>query len=275
MASIIRSDDMIIVAINNQPYVVYADDSQFDKLCEALDSSWNWTDAELLRLISYGARAEEVQKQLADAGIMTDSNGRVINYKSNPIAEDLSKYVIACVKEGDVTAVISFIKRLYENPNERTRGHLFQFMETNKLPMLNSGEFLAYKVVRSNYLDKASGSFSNHPGSKMPVKDWCDVDLDPERLCSKGFHVCAKEYIPSFYSSGDRIVTVAVNPEDVGAIPFDYHGTKMRCRTYRVVDDITSTWLQERENIKIRISAGEGIMADREKTPPTLAERFC
>jgi hypothetical protein len=66
------------------------------------------------------------------------------------------------------------------------------------------------------------------------------VDDRDYETCSHGLHVCALSYVSSFIDSGDRIVTVAIAPEDFVAVPKDYNFAKARVSRYEVMEDITN-----------------------------------
>lgn len=139
----------------------------------------------------------------------------------------------------DITPISNFAKRIRQNPSEPVRGRLYEFMEYGKLPLVDDGDFIAYKVVRGNYRDKATNTFDNSVGQRvtMPREH---VDDDDNVTCSRGLHVCSKEYIKHFlHNRGDRLMVVRVHPEDVVSIPVDYNNTKMRTAGYTVIGEIT------------------------------------
>lgn len=136
-------------------------------------------------------------------------------------------------------SLINFLDKMMKNPSNRSVTELYGFLEHNDITITQDGNFLAWKVVRSNYMDKHTGTFSNAIGTDVRVLR-NQVDEDSDVTCSHGLHVCAKSYIPHFSSSYDRVVMVEVNPEDVVAIPKDYNNAKMRCCGYKVVSDVTN-----------------------------------
>lgn len=139
----------------------------------------------------------------------------------------------------ETTAIIAFIEKLMVNPSFKVIEHLYTFLEYGKLPLTETGNFLAYKVVRHNYLDKHSGTMDNSVGKVVEMSRNM-VDDERDNTCSNGLHFCSFEYVKHFLaSSGDRIVLVEVNPTDVVAIPRDYNNTKARCCKYTVVADVT------------------------------------
>lgn len=232
----ISRDDSVVVVLNGTPYVVDNEDFRYWDVMAAIA---NQDESKLQSLLSIKERARDMLNELSKQGI--EECGNEFTYLGNPIEMDLSAYLRTSLDNGTWGFVVNFIKRLFDNPSHDTRQRLFRFMQKNKLPIQEDGTFLAFKVVRENYLDKHSGTVNNSPGGVIPRFNWSEVDTNPDITCSRGYHACSKEYLSSFYSSGDRIVSVAIGPEDVGAIPSDYNESKLRCRWYAVKEDITDS----------------------------------
>lgn len=254
MINYISRDDEIIVVLDGTPFVVAYDDPRYDSVIEAIEDE----DEELLdEILSIQSRATKMFKDLVEHGI--EYVGGVYTYLGNEIELDLTSYLRSAIDSGNFMPVVRFITRLFENPSDDTRRRLFSFMRHNQMPIDDDGRFLAYKAVRSDYFDKHSGSVYNGVGTKLPVLAWSQIDTDSNRTCSRGYHACSKEYIVGYGNSGfwkeeagDRVVVVAINPEDVGAIPADYNNSKLRCRTYEVIADITADVVKELDKIRIR-----------------------
>jgi hypothetical protein len=250
MAAVIYRDDEIILAIDNVPYIISYDDPEWEAINAALEEGYD--DDELLAIISSAGKMADLQRELEASGLSIDPFTDQLTYEGNVIPADLSKYITNSLERGSAAPIIAFVKRLFQNPNHHTRQSLFQFISANGMPIYDDGQFMAYKVVRSNYLDKHSGTMDLTPGRAPIVIPWSQVDTDPNVTCSRGLHACSRAYIPEFYSEGDRVVTVKVAPEDVGAVPYDYDGSKLRCKQYQVVRDITDQYTKEQENLAVR-----------------------
>lgn len=250
MLSYIFRDDEVIVVLNGVPYIVSIDDDRYEEVVDAIDAG----NKELLRsILSQNARASQLSSELVDAGI-TQIGGRFA-YNGTPINMSLSEYLSAAIDRGTAMHIVKFIKNLFNNPNHQTREHLFEFMDHNKMTISDDGCFIAYKVVRSDYMDKHSNTMRNAPGDTLKV-DWDKVDTNPDVTCSKGLHVCSHEYVESFRNTGDRVIAVKVNPADVGAVPRDYNGSKIRTRGYTVMYDITDRFESSAPN---RIPIQDGL----------------
>lgn len=233
MLSYIFRDDEVIVVLDGVPYIVSIDDDRYEEVVDAIDDG----NKELLHtILSQSSRASQLSAELTNAEI-TQVGGRFA-YNGTPINMELSDYLSAAIERGTATHIVNFIKNLFNNPNHQTREHLFAFMDHNKMTISPDGCFTAYKVVCHDYMDKHSRTMRNAPGDTLSV-GWDKVDTDPDKTCSQGLHVCSHEYVSSFRSGNDRVVSVKVNPADVGAVPRDYNGSKIRTRGYTVLHDIT------------------------------------
>ena len=147
-------------------------------------------------------------------------------------------------------AMINFIGNLYGNPSATAVKELYGFIEACELPITEDGCFIAYKIVRNDYLDIYSGKMSNKVGQTLSMPRHL-VDDNRENTCSHGLHFCSKEYLPHYGSGsrgGDRCMLVKINPADVVSIPADYNNAKGRTWQYEVVGEVADgwrTWLPE------------------------------
>lgn len=169
-------------------------------------------------------------------------DGQSVYYKGNELHGSLISRILQMIAEGRNTkALQNFMERLYKNPSFRSVDQLYDFLANNSMGITEDGYFLAYRVVTGNYRDKHTWSVDNSPG-QSPRMDRNQVDDDPNRTCSYGYHVCSMEYAKGFfYNAGnDRVVSVKVDPADVVSVPVDYNNSKMRVCGYTVLADITS-----------------------------------
>lgn len=160
-----------------------------------------------------------------------------VHYKGKLIHNALTQRIMQTIElDLDVTPTVLFMDKLFQNPRREAVISLFDFLEKNNVPLTEEGNFVAYKKVRSDYMDCYSGTIDNHPGQEPTVEPW-EVDADRDNACSSGLHVCSKEYLPHF--GGQRIVVVEVNPAHVVAVPRDYNCAKMRVYKYKVIGELT------------------------------------
>lgn len=130
--------------------------------------------------------------------------------------------------------LLKFWAKLKNNPSFNSRQMLFKFLEHNGHPITTEGNFIAYRAVRNNFLDKHTGTMDNSIGNVVQI-DRSKVDDNPNNVCSHGLHVATMSYAQSFGSGDDKLLDVEVSPADVVAVPTDYNGTKMRVCRFKVV----------------------------------------
>lgn len=114
------------------------------------------------------------------------------------------------------------------------------------------GHFLAYKAVRSDYMDKYRGTFDNHVGNVCQMTR-SKVDDDRSRGCSNGLHAGALNYVAGYGSveSNDKIVIVKINPKDVVSVPSDCNYEKLRTCRYEVVGEYQGELLKPLYNASL------------------------
>jgi hypothetical protein len=125
-----------------------------------------------------------------------------------------------------------------ENPSMQSQKELYDFLEHELLPITEDGCFLAYKAVRSDFMDKYAGKFDNHVG-KVCEMQRAKVDDNRSVGCSQGLHAGALNYVAGYGSvdAGDRIVIVKIHPRDVVSVPSDCNHEKLRTCRYEVVGE--------------------------------------
>ena len=165
-------------------------------------------------------------------------NGKVL-YQGEEVHGSISKRILEFMKKGlPFQPLVNFLNNLMENPSMQSQTELYDFLEHELLPITEDGCFLAYKAVRSDYMDKYAGTFDNRVGNvcEMPR---ARVDDNRSVGCSKGLHAGALNYVASYGNadSGDRIVIVKIHPKDVVSVPSDCNHEKLRTCRYEVVGE--------------------------------------
>lgn len=165
-------------------------------------------------------------------------NGDEITWKGQPFHNSLASRMIEMYADGfPIDPMVRFMENLMNNPSKRSVTQVYSFLEKNKLPITEDGYFLAYKRVRSDYLDVHSGTISNKVGCVVEM-DRNLVDDNPESHCSTGLHFCSESYLSGFGSARDPVMILKISPADVVSIPTDYDGAKGRCCRYEVVGQV-------------------------------------
>ena len=203
--------------------------------------------------IAYGKIVECLKKQDWDAlrecvtpakAIVDFGKGNVsiegnqILWKGKPFHNALTTRMIEMYQDGfPIDPMVRFMENLMQNPSKRSVDQVYGFLEKNKLPITSDGHFLAFKRVRSDYLDVHTGTISNKVGSIVEM-DRNLVDDNPDSHCSTGLHFCSESYLGHFGNSRDPVMILKINPADVVSIPTDYNGAKGRCSKYVVVAQV-------------------------------------
>lgn len=161
-----------------------------------------------------------------------------VTYKGEALSGYLVDKMMQFYQQGlPVEHYCKFLANLMANPSMVARKELYLFLEAADLPITEDGHFLAYKAVRSDFMDIYSGKFDNSPGTRHEM-DRTKVDDDRNKTCSEGFHAAAYEYAKGFMRPGGRMVAVKINPADVVSVPSDYGNQKLRCCAYEVMFEV-------------------------------------
>lgn len=239
------SKNQITVVINNKSFTMTSGSSMFPRLTEELNSAeidWetvgNLIDIKSL-LVNYTPNNFEIRNNSffykKDGVEITASPivNRIIDSASNK--EDPSKY-------------LHFFDKVLENESESSREELFSFLGCCNLPIIEDGDFLAYKVVTDEYKDCHTQTFDNSIG-KIVTMPRGEVNEDRHQSCSTGLHFCSKDYIKHFISDGNRLIVVKINPKNVVCIPEDYNNTKGRCCEYQVIGEVSTSDIPDLKDV--------------------------
>lgn len=227
------TSDKLVITIDQQYYNISRDDSRFVKLKEAIKSD----DVDLIRsLVSPKKqwRRPKNSKEFFEGSTLTQlENGVVVDSNGEMLPEDLTKRMSGMMEEGfDALPLERFWNNLRQNPSERAKQLLWNFLAHQGHALTEDGCFIGYRGVRTDFKDKHTGTFDNSPGSVCKMdRDKCDPN--PNNTCSKGLHVGSYDYASGF---GPVVVEVKVNPMNVVSVPVDYNGQKMRVCEFQVLN---------------------------------------
>jgi hypothetical protein len=182
----------------------------------------------------------DVEKAVAtfSDGLVEIKNGQV-TYEGEVVHGSISKRILEFMSKGlPFQPLVNFLNNLMENPSMQSQTELYDFLEHQYLPITEDGHFLAYKAVRSDYMDKYAGKFRNKVGDVCEMRR-AKVDDNRGVGCSQGLHAGALNYVAGYGSvdSGDKIVIVKINPKDVVSVPNDCNCEKLRTCRYEVVGE--------------------------------------
>lgn len=169
---------------------------------------------------------------------VTITNGQLF-YQGVEIKSGLTRRIIEAMNKGeDFEFFLPFLENLMLNPSDVAIERLFDFLQANDIEITADGHFIAWKKVRSDFLDIYTGTMDNSPGKTLKMVRGL-VNSDDNQTCSAGLHVCAKSYLNHYGTTpGNKVVRVKVHPKDVVSIPVDYASAKMRTCEYTVLDEV-------------------------------------
>lgn len=229
----ITGSGKIAAVIGGKSYTIATDHPKYKQIIEAIKQK-DWDG--FVNLVNITKQVKDYAEgvEISDGAIIV--NGEVVH-------NTLTKRIVSFMGQGlPFDPMLKFLGNLMKNPSKRAVDELYDFLEAGELPITEDGCFLAFKNVRSNYMDIHSGSFDNSVGRicEMPRNRVCD---DKDQTCSAGLHFCSISYLPSFSDrDGGKTMILKINPADVVSIPSDYNNAKGRCCKYIVVAEYLEDW---------------------------------
>lgn len=220
------TSESVVVVVGGKPYTFQKGTPNYEGIRKALfDEDW----AAIPKMLTVASSIEQWAK-----GNFTVVNG-ILHYKEQPIPSDMNARILDMAAKGeDPTPLFKFYERLQKNPSWRSVQQLWPFLSHRGIPIDEEGYFLAYKAVKSNFMDCHTGTVDNHVGTKHTMERNLVSD-DPDTACHYGFHVGALEYARSFGDSDRNIIICKVDPADVVCVPKDCSQQKMRVCAYEVI----------------------------------------
>lgn len=252
MVPYIHTTDGITVVLKNKPYHAAKDDKIYGLVIDLIQRKAPEADI----LFAFESAAAKIKAATRLTTNMEYAGG-VIRFRGEVLANYAVDKLIGLLEAGqDHSPLVNFLENLMKNPSKRVVNDLYRFLEKGKLPITPDGHFLAYKKVRSTFMDIHSGRFANMIGANIEMRR-NEVDEDSSRTCSSGFHVCSYDYLPQFAGgAGEKVMVCKINPADVVAIPADYNDTKMRVCKYVVTDEVTD-YYKKQDNVLTKQSVSE------------------
>lgn len=231
-----KTVDGFTAVIKNKPYNVSSSNENYEVLYKSVVDGDeqrfidNLTpEAKLVRVITNSQAFIKADVKFVDGEVL---------YKAIPLAgvevERIKQYAKDKIP---FEPILRFVENRMENPSPEALAQLYVYIEKHKLPLTTDGCFLAYKSVQSDWMDKYSGTISNHIGAVVKMTR-ANVDSNADVHCSQGLHVGALAYSGPggwYHSHGDKVVICKINPRDVISVPNDHSGQKMRVCEYEVV----------------------------------------
>ena len=241
MQSIITDSTITLIA-ETGPSVIGKSHPNFYKIKKALLAK-NFLEVEEMLDVKNG------YKEFSNGLIAVDGDNLI--YNGTIVHNVLTQRIVQMIHNGDeATPMLNFLVNLMDNPSEGSIDQLYTFLEHENLPITEDGCFLAYKAINRDYTDKYSGTISNKVGEKVKMP-YEEVTADPTKHCSSGLHCGSIEYVRCYGNfqtgennehTGDRLVTVKVNPSAVVSVPEDSDRQKVRVYRYVVHGEIENPY---------------------------------
>ena len=241
MQSIITDSTITLIA-ETGPSVIGKSHPNFYKIKKALLAK-NFLEVEEMLDVKNG------YKEFSNGLIAVDGDNLI--YNGTIVHNVLTQRIVQMIHNGDeATPMLNFLVNLMDNPSEGSIDQLYTFLEHENLPITEDGCFLAYKAINRDYTDKYTGTISNKVGEKVKMP-YEEVTADPTKHCSSGLHCGSIEYVRCYGNfktdennehTGDRLVTIKVNPSAVVSVPEDSDRQKVRVYRYVVHEEIENPY---------------------------------
>ena len=234
------SNESITVFAGGKMHTVLAGHKNFDLLRDHLKLPEHSVEV----ILHLSDREENIRKSIKGSKVVVEHG--TVYYEGEEVHNALTTKLLNMLDNGfDATPWCWFLENLMMNPSYRSRECLFEFLERFNAPITADGNFIAFKRVRSDFMDIYSGMIDNSVG-KVIQMDRAKVNDDPQHTCSAGLHVCANEYLDGYANAAStKTLVVEVNPAHVVAVPYDYNFAKMRVCEYKVVAEIDPKTIPE------------------------------
>lgn len=205
-------------------------------------------DMDAIELLAEPSR--QIGERLTKLSENITFNGTSILYDNDPIDVGIARHLNRTIQkhgladESKWLPTVRFLEKLYQNPSERSRKALYEFLRRFDFAILPDGDFIAYKGVRRDYRSIHSGPgivngvptqghLLNNVGSTISISR-AYVDADPRQGCSFGLHVGTYSYAKRFAKG--VLLRVRVNPRHVVSVPVHAGYQKIRVTEYVVLE---------------------------------------
>lgn len=189
-----------------------------------------------------GLNTENLMAIISEMGFepVEQEGGIFIKLSNGPVpAEPLQDLIKHSHATGNSAALQALMDRISTIDRQHSVEDLVRFIEKAGMPLTNDGRLVAFKRVmkddQGNNYDCHTGRVLNNVGCRVSM-DISAVDPDRTKDCSYGLHVASRGYLRRF--TGDTLLLILVNPEDVIAVP-QYDPEKVRVCQYDIVHEFS------------------------------------
>lgn len=232
IAFTISNERNISMVINGKQFnVTQADSNYKDVVAMLCDNTIDDRESKILGLLDKKTAVRTYIKNAEGVEVRNDGIFYEGEQVHNVVVDRIFSFMDANLP---FQPMLNFLTKLLQNPSYTSQQQLFYFLEHASLPICEDGDFLAYKAVTGNFLDKHSQKIDNNIG-KIVTMPRSRVDDDRESGCSNGLHAGTIAYVRNYAAEGDKMIIVKINPTDVVSVPRDCSNQKLRCCRYEVI----------------------------------------
>lgn len=235
-----------IIFSDNSIETVTSENANWNEIVNQLLTKTDFTEAEEERLLGLIKPITEISGKLTQLSERVSIADTTILFDGDPIHGSLVNHILRIVKEGgdqrSYGALVKFLEKLYQNPSEKSRNSLYDFILHYDITIDTDGDFYVYKGVASDGTSihsgpgivdgqRMNGHLPNKIGSVIEFPR-SEVNADTRIGCATGLHAGTYSYAHRF--SQGQLLTVKVNPRDVVSVPDDCGFQKIRVCRYKV-----------------------------------------
>src|SRR5688572_19869279 len=219
MQYIISNSSLTFYDKDGRAYQVRADHVNYRVIRDALINDERTVDelinlADTVKSIQNHITSLTAGKYLEKGRVRVSPSG--VYYNEELVDSSLTQRMVRIIQNhGDARPWVTFMEKLYTNPNHTTRFELYDWMASCSLPITVDGDFIAFKKVKEDYNDFYSGRFANKIGMTVALPSRSDVDPVRTNTCSRGLHFCSGSYLQAYHGGNGRVMIVKINPADV------------------------------------------------------------
>jgi hypothetical protein len=246
---------LLVLCPDGQSFMFPNDHPSFAKAVQvAIESENPPTDSESYR------KLWDVEESVRDLfGLITDrvrvAQG-VVYFDEKEVHNAVTEQILSFMESGrsDFAPLAKFMEQLSENPNERSRDSLFEWLERQQLAIDDEGHVIGFKGVSREYKPSRVGPgivdgvpVDESKGEKIVYKPGTIVSIPRDKVdeslshCSIGLHIGTRSFADAFQSgygakNGGKTVEVRFSPRDVVSVDKS-NREKIRVCRLRVVGD--------------------------------------
>ena len=145
VAYIITGDGSITLILNKKTYSIDKEHINYDKIKNCLSTRNYDKLGSLLDISDTVTRKTNGKVSIKDG---------VVYYNGSALHNAITKRIIALIQQNfPFDFMVKFLENVMLNPSENSRNQLYNFLESNTLPITTDGCFLAYKRISSDFKD--------------------------------------------------------------------------------------------------------------------------